>query len=89
MEIAVGFHSLTTTTKTPNLPYSGQHVTARLSAPKVSVAEGNRAQYHLVRNTTLSVPSGGICLNLADGLNHTAAEALKIIHWRKTLILIS
>jgi hypothetical protein len=40
MEIAVGFHSLTTTTHPPNvnLPSSGQQVTARLSARKVSVA---------------------------------------------------
>jgi hypothetical protein len=40
MEIAVGFHSLTTTTHPPNvnLPSSGQEVTARLSARKVSVA---------------------------------------------------
>jgi hypothetical protein len=42
----VGFHSLTTTTHPPNvnLPSSGQQVTARLSAPKVSVAGGNRDQ---------------------------------------------
>jgi len=42
MEIAVGFHSLTTTTHPPNvnLPSSGQQVTARLSARKVSVAGG-------------------------------------------------
>jgi len=54
MEIAVGFNSLTTTTHPPNvnLPSSGQHVTARLSARKVSVAEGNRAQDPLVRETT-------------------------------------
>ena len=34
MEIAMGLHSLTTTTQTPNvnLPSSGQQVTARLSA---------------------------------------------------------
>jgi len=40
MEIVVGFHSLTTTTHPPNvnLPSSGQQVTARLSARKVSVA---------------------------------------------------
>ena len=40
MEIAVGFNSLTTTTHPPNvnLPSSGQQVTARLSARKVSVA---------------------------------------------------
>jgi hypothetical protein len=46
MDIAVGFHSLTTTTHPPNvnLPSSGQQVTARLSARKVSVAGGNRAQ---------------------------------------------
>jgi len=44
METAVGFHSLTTTTHTPivNLPSSGQQVTARLSARKVSVAGGER-----------------------------------------------
>jgi len=38
----VGFHSLTTTTYPPNvnLPSSGQQVTARLSARKVSVTEG-------------------------------------------------
>jgi len=40
MEIAVGFHFLTTTTHPPNvnLPSSGQQVTARLSAHKVSFA---------------------------------------------------
>ena len=91
MEIAVGFHSLTTTTHPPNvnLPSSGQQVTARLSARKVSVAGGNRAQDPLVRDTTLSVPCGGICLNLAVGLNHNATEALKNIRWRKSLILNS
>ena len=42
MEIAVAFHSLATTTHPPNinLPSSGQQVTARLSARKVSVAGG-------------------------------------------------
>jgi len=56
MEIAVGFNSLTTTTHPPNvnLPSSGQQVTARLSARKVSVAGGNRAQDPLVRDTTVS-----------------------------------
>ena len=36
----MGFHFLTTTTHPPNvnLPFSGQQVTARLSAHKVSVA---------------------------------------------------
>jgi len=55
MDIAVGFHSLTTTTHPPNanLPSSGQHVTARLSARKVSVAGGNRTQDPLVRDTTI------------------------------------
>jgi len=54
MEIAVGFNSLTTATHPPNvnLPSSGQHVTALLSARKVSVAGGNRAQDPLVRDTT-------------------------------------
>ena len=39
MEVALGFHSLTTTTHPPNvnLPSAGQQVTARLSACKVSV----------------------------------------------------
>ena len=42
MEITVGFRSLTTTTHPPivNLPSSGQQVTARLSARKVSVSGG-------------------------------------------------
>ena len=42
MEIAVGFHFLTTTTHPPNvnLPSLGQQVTSRLSAHKVSVAGG-------------------------------------------------
>ena len=55
MAIAVGFHSLTTTTHPPNvnLPSSGQQVTARLSAHKVSVTGGNRAQDPLVRDTTI------------------------------------
>jgi hypothetical protein len=50
----VGIHSLTTTTHHPrvNLPSSGQQVTARLSAHKVSVTRGNRAQDPLVRDTT-------------------------------------
>jgi hypothetical protein len=53
----VGFHSLMTTTHPSNvsLPSSGQQVTARLSARKVSVAWGNRAQHLLVRNTTPKV----------------------------------
>ena len=44
MEIAAGFHSLTTTTHPPyvNLPYSGQQVTARLSTRKVSVTGGKQ-----------------------------------------------
>jgi len=55
MEIAIGFNSLTTTTHPPNvkLPSSGQQVTARLSARKVSVTGGNRAQDPLVRDTTI------------------------------------
>jgi hypothetical protein len=46
MEIAVGFHSLTTTTHHPNVDLlsSVQQVTARLSARKVSVAGANRVQ---------------------------------------------
>jgi len=54
MEIAVGFNSLTIITHPPNvnLPSSGHHVTARLSARKVSVAGGNKAQDPLVRDTT-------------------------------------
>jgi hypothetical protein len=53
----VGFRSLTTTTHPPNvnLPSSGQKVTARLSARKVSVTGGNRAQDPLVRDTTLQI----------------------------------
>jgi hypothetical protein len=46
----VGFHSLTTTTQN-----SGQQSTARLSARRVSVAGGNRAQDPLVRDTTILV----------------------------------
>jgi len=56
MELAVGFHSLTTTNHPPNinLPSSGQQVTARLSARKASVAGGGgRTQDPLVRDTTL------------------------------------
>jgi hypothetical protein len=48
----MGFHSLTTTTHPPNLPSSGQQVTARLSARKVSVAGGTRTQDPLVRDAT-------------------------------------
>jgi len=46
MEIAVGFHFLTTTTHPPNvnLPSLGQQVTSRLSAHKVSVAGGGEEQ---------------------------------------------
>jgi len=42
MEIAVGFHSLTTSAHRSNVkrPSSGQQVTARRSARKVSVARG-------------------------------------------------
>jgi hypothetical protein len=42
----VGYHSLTTTTHSSdvNLPSSGQHITAWLSARTVSVARGNRAK---------------------------------------------
>jgi len=42
MEIAVGFNSIMTTTHPPNviLPSSGQQITDRLSARKVSVAGG-------------------------------------------------
>jgi len=44
MEIAVGFHSLKTTTQPPNvnLPSSGQQVTSRLSARKFSDAGGEQ-----------------------------------------------
>jgi len=63
MEIAVGFDSLTTTTHPPNvnLPSSGQQVTARLSARKVSVAGGNRAQNPLIKDTTCH--STKVCRN--------------------------
>jgi len=56
MEIAVGFNSLTTTTNPPNVnvPTSGQQVTARLFARKVSIAGRNRAQDPLVRHTTIN-----------------------------------
>ena len=57
MELAVVFHSLTTTTHPPNvkLPSSGQQVTGRLSTRKVSVdgGGGERAQNPLVKDTTL------------------------------------
>jgi hypothetical protein len=48
-----------TTTHPPNvsLQSSGQQVTARLSARKVSVTRGNRAQDPLVRNITEDVSS--------------------------------
>jgi len=51
----MGFNSLTTTTQPPNVnvPSSGQQVTARLSAPKVSIAGGNRAHEPMVRDTTM------------------------------------
>jgi len=54
MNITVDFNSLTTTTHPPNvnLTSSGQHVTARLSARKVSVAGRKRAEDPLVRDTT-------------------------------------
>jgi len=56
LEIAVGFHSLMTTTHPANvsLPSSGQQITVRLSAHKVSVIRGNKAQDPLVRDTTKS-----------------------------------
>ena len=80
MEIAVGFFN-------DNHPNSKRQPTifpALLSARKVSVAEGNRAQYPLVMDTILSVPSGGICSNVTDGLNCTAAEALTLnpLRWK-------
>jgi len=55
MEIAVGFYSLMTTIHPlhVNLPSSGQQVTARPSARKVSVTGGKRAQDPLVRDTTV------------------------------------
>ena len=59
MEIAVGFHSLTTPTKSPNvsLPAAGQQVTVRLSAHKASVTGGNGDQDPLVRDTKQHLPS--------------------------------
>ena len=53
----MGCHSLTTTSHPPNvsLPSSGQQVTSRLSARKVSVTEGKGAQDPLVRDTTVVV----------------------------------
>ena len=58
MEIAVDFNSLTTTThpSNVNVPSSGQQVTARLFARKVSTDGGNRAQDSLVRDTTSDQP---------------------------------
>ena len=57
MEIALGFcfHFLMTTTHplNVNLPSSGQRVTARLSARKVSFTGGKRTQDPLVRDTTI------------------------------------
>jgi len=57
----MGFHSLTTTTHPPNvnLASSGQQVTARLSARKVSVTGEKRAQDPLVRDTTKCIPLNG------------------------------
>jgi len=51
MEIAMGFNSLMTTTNPPNinLPSSGQHVTAQLSAHKAPGAPGDGAQKSLVK----------------------------------------
>jgi hypothetical protein len=56
----VGYHSLTTTTHSSNvnLPSSGQHVTARLSARTVSVAGGNSVQDLQVRGTTIHTTDG-------------------------------
>jgi hypothetical protein len=53
--IDLPFHSLMTTNHPSNinLPSSGQQVTAWLTALKVSVARGSRAQDPLVRDTTL------------------------------------
>jgi hypothetical protein len=54
MEFAVGYHSLTTTTHPSivNLLFSGQQNTTLLSARKISVADGNRAQDPLLRDAT-------------------------------------
>ena len=68
----MGFDSVTTTTHPPkvNLPSSGQQVTTRLSARKVSVIRGNRAQDPLVRDTTSAywmLPAGSFCRHLLVG----------------------
>jgi hypothetical protein len=66
-EIAVGYRSLTTTIHCANVnvPSSGQHVTARLSASTVSVAAGNRAQGPLVRDTIIRIKiQGAYYINL-------------------------
>jgi len=59
MEIAMGFHSLKTTTHPPNvnLPSAGQQVTARLSDRKISVTGGNGEQDPLVRDITQHLPN--------------------------------
>ena len=64
----MGLHSLTTTTQTPNvnLPSSGQQVTARLSARKVTVTGGNSAQDLLIRDSTYST---GQRANISSSLN--------------------
>jgi len=63
MDITVDFNSLTSTTHPPNfnLPSSGQHVTARLSALKVSVAGAKRAEDPLVVDTNKNLVSGVGC----------------------------
>jgi hypothetical protein len=51
----VGYHSLMTTAHSSNvnLPSSGQQVTVRLSARKVSVARENRTHDPVVRDATI------------------------------------
>jgi hypothetical protein len=91
MEIAVGFHSLTTTNHplNVNLPTSGQQVTAPLSAHKVSVTGGNRAQDPLVRDTTI------LCTYMSVEVTHLFMVEFQVIlihsvisSWM-TLILVS
>jgi len=88
MEIAVGFHSLTTTThpSNVNLLSSGQQVTARLSARKLSLAGGEQGarpprQGHYIKiwcQCVWGVASSAISVNRHQQINirHPASSFL-------------
>jgi hypothetical protein len=93
MDIAVGFHSLTTTTHPPNfnLPSSGQQITARLSARKVSAAGGGGTGLKTSWSGTLKTLADTTCKLPENGVltpKHIGVILILIVHYLFVQMLV-